>query len=69
MKGDFHEEVRLGASSQDVLDEYLLDLEKRGVGEYHIRGVKHYMGGFVREFPSLFYQHPNANQLSTIMSP
>jgi hypothetical protein len=69
VKSDFHEEVRLGATSQDVLDEYLLDLKKRGVGEYHIRGVEHYVGGCVREFPSLFYQQANANQLSTIMSP
>jgi hypothetical protein len=41
VKSDFHEEVRLGATSQDVLDEYLLDLKKRGVGDYNIRGVKH----------------------------
>jgi len=53
-KNDFGEEVRLGATSQDVLDEYLLDLAKRGVGDYHIRDVKRYLGGFVIEFPGVF---------------
>jgi len=64
VKSDFHEEVRLGATSQDVLDEYLLDLEKRGVGEYHIRDVKRYLEALSGSFRPSFTSNQTQNHLA-----
>jgi integrase len=35
----------------DLCDIYIADMEKRGVGEYHMRDTKRYVGGFVAKFP------------------
>jgi integrase len=51
---DHGQHVRHGATSDDVLQEYLVHLTKRGVGDYHMRDVKRYIGGFVAAFPGVF---------------
>ncbi|MCX6929032.1 MAG: hypothetical protein NT154_38335 [Verrucomicrobia bacterium] len=35
----------------DLYEVYIADMEKRGVGEYHLRDTKRYVGGFVAGFP------------------
>ena len=50
---DHGSKIRHGASTAIVYDEYLEDLEKRGVGDYHVRDCKRYAGGFVAAFPTM----------------
>ena len=45
--------VRHGATIESVYAEYLEHLVKRGVGHYHLRDVKRYVGNFVTAFPGL----------------
>ena len=45
--------VRHGAAIESVYAEYLEHLTKRGVGNYHRRDVKRYVGNFVEIFPGL----------------
>jgi integrase len=45
--------VRHGAAIESVYAEYLAHLTKRGVGHYHLRDVKRYVGTFVEKFPGL----------------
>lgn len=45
--------VRHGATIESVYAEYLEHLVKRGVGHYHLRDTKRYVGGFVGAFPGL----------------
>ena len=45
--------VRHGATIESVYGEYLEHLVKRGVGHYHLRDVKRYVGNFVAAFPGL----------------
>ena len=45
--------VRHGATMESVYAEYLQHLTKRGVGIYHLRDVKRYVGTFVDTFPGL----------------
>jgi hypothetical protein len=45
--------VRHGATIESVYGEYLEHLVKRGVGHYHLRDVKRYVGNFVTAFPGL----------------
>ena len=45
--------VRHGATIESVYVEYLEHLTKRGVGHYHLRDVKRYVGNFVTAFPGL----------------
>jgi len=45
--------VRHGATIESVYAEYLQHLTKRGVGIYHLRDVKRYVGTFVDTFPGL----------------
>jgi integrase len=45
--------VRHGAAIESVYVEYLEHLTKRGVGHYHLRDVKRYVGNFVTAFPGL----------------
>ena len=51
---DHGQQIRHGATSNDVYQEYLQHLDKRGAGDYYVRDVKRYVGGFVEEFPGLF---------------
>lgn len=52
---DFHntfgQRVRHGATTEEVYQEYLQHLEKRGVGDYHVRDVEKIAGKFVSTFP------------------
>lgn len=52
---DFHntfgQRVRHGATTEEVYQEYLQHLEKRGAGTYHVRDVEKIVGGFVSAFP------------------
>src|SRR5207249_2189499 len=52
---DFHntfgQRVRHGATTNEVYQEYLQHLEKRGVGDYHVRDVEKIAGKFVSTFP------------------
>ncbi len=52
---DFHntfgQRVRHGATTGEVYQEYLQHLEKRGVGDYHVRDVEKIAGKFVSTFP------------------
>ncbi len=45
--------VRHGVNITEVYAEYLEHLVKRGVGHYHLRDVKRYVGNFVAAFPGL----------------
>ena len=45
--------VRHGATIASVYAEYLEHLAKRGVGHYHLRDTKRYVGGIVDAFPGL----------------
>jgi integrase len=45
--------VRHGATIASVYAEYLEHLAKRGVGHYHLRDTKRYVGGVVEAFPGL----------------
>jgi integrase len=54
--------VRHGAAIESVYVEYLEHLTKRGVGHYHLRDVKRYVGNFVAAFPGLI----SAIQTTTI---
>ena len=45
--------VRHGATIESVYGEYLEHFVKRGVGHYHLRDVKRYVGNFVAAFPGL----------------
>jgi integrase len=53
-KNDHGQQIRHGATSNDVYQEYLLDLNKRGVGDYYLRDVKRYVDGFVEALPGVF---------------
>jgi integrase len=52
---DFHntfgQRVRHGATTEEVYQEYLQHLEKRGAGDYHVRDVERLVGGLVNAFP------------------
>lgn len=52
---DFHntfaKRVRHGATTEEVYQEYLQHLEKRGAGDYHVRDVEKIVGRFVSTFP------------------
>ena len=52
---DFHntfgQRVRHGATTEEVYQEYLQHLEKRGAGDYHVRDVDRLVGGLVNAFP------------------
>ena len=52
---DFHntfgQRVRHGATTDEVYQEYLKHLEKRGAGVYHMRDVEKIVGKFVSIFP------------------
>jgi integrase len=37
--------------NKDLYELYIADREKRGVGEYHMRDTKRYIGGFIAKFP------------------
>ena len=51
---DHGQRVRHGVTSLEIYEEYLVHLEKRGVGDYYLRDVKRYVGGFVKRFPGVF---------------
>ena len=53
-KNDHGQQIRHGANSNDIYQEYLLDLGKRGIGDYYLRDVKRYVGGFVEALPGVF---------------
>src|ERR1039458_1157756 len=40
-----------GATTEEVYQEYLQHLEKRGAGDYHVRDVERLVGGLVNAFP------------------
>ena len=52
---DFHntfgQRVRHGATTEEVYQEYLQHLEKRGAGDYHVRDVERIVGRLVSAFP------------------
>lgn len=48
---DHGQQVRQGATSEEVYQQYLDHLEKRGAGEYYLRDVERIVGGFVSAFP------------------
>ena len=52
---DFHNDhgqrVQHGVFNTEIYKQYLEHLEKRGAGEYYLRDVKRYVGGFVAEYP------------------
>lgn len=48
---DHGQRVRHGATNKEIYEEYLAHLGKRGAGEYHVRDVERYAGGFVGVFP------------------
>ena len=50
-KNDHGKGVRDGVANKAVYDEYIADLGKRGVGDYHMRDTRRYIGGFVEKFP------------------
>jgi integrase len=50
-KNDHGTGVRDGVANQVVYDVYIADLGKRGVGDYHLRDTRRYVGGFVEKFP------------------
>ena len=45
-------DVLSGVKMEEILDAYMEDLERRGVGHHHKRDVTKFIGGFVRAFPS-----------------
>ena len=45
--------VRHGVTITEVYAEYLEHLARRGVGHYHLRDTKRYVGGVVEAFPGL----------------
>jgi len=57
---DHGQRVRLGATVQEVYNVYLEEMIKRGVGDYHLRDTRRYVGGFEAAFPMV---------LSTIETP
>jgi hypothetical protein len=52
---DFHNDhgqrVRHGVHNTVIFEEYLVHLDKRGAGEYHLRDIKRYVGPFIEKFP------------------
>jgi hypothetical protein len=50
---DHGQRVRHGATNTEIYKEYLEHLGKRGAGNYHVRDVERYAGGFVGAFPGL----------------
>ncbi len=52
---DFHndhgQKVKHGVDNTVIYEEYLIHLEKRGAGEYHLRDIKRYVGPFIEGFP------------------
>ena len=53
---DHGQRVRLGVTTGEVYDEYLAHQEKRGIGEYHLRDTKRYVGGFIKSQPGVLSQ-------------
>jgi integrase len=51
-KNDHGQGVRDRVPNQAVYDVYIADLGKRGVGDYHMRDTKRYVGDFVEKFPA-----------------
>jgi integrase len=51
-KNDHGQGIKDGILNEDIYRLYIADLEKRGVGDYHMRDIKRYVGGFVEAFPS-----------------
>lgn len=45
--------VRPGVESSKVLEDYLKSQQERGAGDYHMRDIKRYLGGFVRAQPGV----------------
>jgi len=50
-KNNHGQGVRDDVANKELYQIYLADLEKRGVGTYHLRDTKRYVGGFVAKFP------------------
>ena len=48
--------IRHGATVADIFPEYIAHLEKRGVGHYHMRDTKRYIGNFVEACPGIISQ-------------
>lgn len=48
---DHGQRVRHGATNTEIFEEYLAHLGKRSAGNYHVRDVERYAGGFVEVFP------------------
>lgn len=51
---DHGQRVRHGATSGEIYKLYLEDLGKRGAGDYHVRDIQRYVGGFVETHPGVF---------------
>jgi integrase len=43
--------IRHGATGKEIFPEYIAHLEKRGVGHYHMRDTKRYIGNFTEACP------------------
>ncbi|MFO1500181.1 MAG: hypothetical protein U1G07_17630 [Verrucomicrobiota bacterium] len=52
-KNDHGRRLRHGATTQEIYDDYVKHLDKRGVGEYHLRDTKRYVGGFIKAQPGM----------------
>jgi len=53
---DHGQRVQLGVTTGAVYIEYLAHIEKRGAGDYHLRDIKRYVGGFVETQPGVLSQ-------------
>ena len=51
-KNNHGQGVRDDVANSELFEVYIADLEKRGVGVYHLRDTKRYVGNFVDKFPS-----------------
>ncbi|MBP9900304.1 MAG: hypothetical protein IT579_14765 [Verrucomicrobia subdivision 3 bacterium] len=53
---DHGQRVQLGVTTGAVYLEYLTHIAKRGAGDYHLRDIKRYVGGFVEALPGVLSQ-------------
>ena len=53
--------IRHGATVKDIFPEYIAHLEKRGVGNYHMRDTNRYVGNFAEACPGLISQIETAH--------
>jgi len=51
-KNDHGQGIQDGVPNQKIYEMYIADIQKRGVGDYHLRDTKRYVGGFVEKFPA-----------------